>query len=283
MAVAFARPDSLEGVFEELGDDEEAHLLAGGVSLVLLMNSGFLQPSKIVSLANIPGLNFVEVQDENVVLGAGCTHHGLATHPVVRERFPAVSEMFSLIGNVRVRMSGTLGGNLAHADPAQDPAGMLAVLGARVTVAGPDGSRVIAVEDLADGPMSPTLSQGEIITRIHVPSPSEQSRSSYIKFLSGTCDDYATVSIACRLEVDSSGLITDASLAAGAVGPTVVFLTEAARTLVGHRPEKDVLDTLESVVAGMVRPHADRRGSAEYKQLMTGVVAANAVRKAVSI
>jgi aerobic carbon-monoxide dehydrogenase medium subunit len=282
MSVRFHRPETLEQAFEALASDDDAHLLAGGVSVVLLMTSGLMAPSTLVSLDGVDGLDEIRSLEGSLSIGARTTHHELATHPVVAERFAAMGEMFSLIGNVRVRMAGTIGGNLAHADPAQDPAVMLSVLGAKVRVAGPDGERDVAVEELADGPFSPTLAQDEIITQVMVPWPSDASACSYIKFLSGTHDDYATVSVACRLEVDPSGEITSASLAAGAVGPTVVPLEEAARVLVGSRPDTDVLGELERVVAESVSPNPDRRGSADYKRAMTGVVASRAVEKALA-
>lgn len=281
MGVAFARPETLDEALAELRRDDDVHLLAGGVSLVLLMNSGFMHPERIVSLAGVPELRGVTSTDDGLHLGAGSTHHELANDPLVREHLPAAAEMFSRIGNVRVRMAGTLGGNLAHADPAQDPATVLAVLDAVAVVVGPEGTRDVPVEQLADGPLSPTIGEDEIITRVRVPWPSAGVRCSYLKFLSGTKDDYATVSVACRLTLDDAGSVSDAALAAAAVGPTVMVLDEVARLLVGQEVDDDVLARVEEVAAGSVRPHGDRRGSAEYKQAMTGVIAADAVRKAV--
>jgi aerobic carbon-monoxide dehydrogenase medium subunit len=281
VTVAFARPETLEQAFEALHGDEDAHMLAGGVSIVLLMGSGLMAPTTLVSLARVAGMDGIETSGEVLDIGARSTHHTIATDRAVAARIPAAAELFSLIGNVRVRMAGTVGGNLAHADPAQDPVVLLSVLGAQAVVAGPTAERLVAVEDLADGPLSPTLEHDEIITRVRVPWPSDGEVSSYVKFLSGTYDDYATVSVGCRLVRDSSGEVTDASLAAGAVGPTVVMLEQPAQ-LVGTRAEPDVLDELERAVTDSVSPNPDRRGSADYKRAMTGVVAARAVRKALA-
>ena len=278
MSVTFARPETLDEAFTML-DDEEALLLAGGQSLVLLMNIGLLYPEKLVSVAHIPDLQGVAVSDGVLDLGALTTHDVLANHPAVLQHFPAAANMFARIGNVRVRSSGTLGGNLVHADPAQDPPVMLTVLDAQAVVAGPAGQRRIPVQDVALGPFVAAIEHNEIITRVHVPLVEPNISCSYLKFLSGTQDDYATVSVAAKIATDETGKVTDARLAAGAVGPTVVPLLDAAETLHGHRiDDEDVLDMLKTAVREAVSPMPDRRGSADYKREMTAVVAARAVR-----
>jgi len=282
VTVDFVRPRTLDETFEILGSDEDAHLIAGGVSVVLLMGSGLMEASRLVSLDRVVGLDGIQVAEDRLEIGALSTHQQLATHPLLREYFSAAAEMFTSIGNIRVRLAGTIGGNLAHADPAQDPAVMLTVLGATVVVAGPDGERVVPVIDLADGPLSVALAHEEVITRVHVPLPHAGEVSAYTKFLPGTYDDYATVSVACRLRLGASGDIAEAVLAAGAVGPTVVVLADAAQVLVGRHPDPDVLAELEQRVRESVSPHGDRRGSGDYKRAMTGVIAARTVAKALS-
>ena len=282
MTVALVRPTTLRQAHDILSADEDAHILAGGVSMVLLMSAGFLEPSTLVSLDRVAGLDGVAIVDHHLDIGSRTTHHTLARHPLMHELFAATSEMFSLIGNIRVRMAGTVGGNLAHADPAQDPAVMLSVLGAHVVVAGPTGERTVALNDLADGPLSVTLDHTEIITRVRIPLPHEGDSTAYTKFLAGTHDDYATVSVGCRLQLTTSGEVVDASLAAGAVGPTTVRLDDAAKVLIGTQPDSAVLNELARRVSESVTPHNDRRGRADYKRAMTGVVAMRTVEKALA-
>lgn len=275
------RPRELPEAIEELSG-EDAIVLAGGQSLVLLMNTGLVVPERLVSIAGLAELRGVVVGDDGLDIGALCTHRELAEHPVIRRRLPAAARMFDGVGNIRVRNSGTVGGNLVHADPAQDPPVMLAALGAQVAVAGSAGDRRLAVEDVAEGPFWPTIEQGELVTRVHVPWPGENDRMAYIKFLAGSHDDYATVSVAARLTMQD-GVVSTARMAAGAVGPTVAILDAAAEALQGRAPDDpDAQHELGERVRDLVSPSADRRGSADYKREMAGVVARRAVQACLS-
>lgn len=275
--VAVTRPRTLPEALEELAGDE-ALVLAGGQSLVVLMNTGLLVPERLVSIAGLSELRDVQVDDDGLDIGALCTHRQLAEHQIIRRHLPAAARMFDGVGNVRVRSAGTLGGNLVHADPAQDPPVMLAALGAQATVAGPDGHRRLAVEDIAAGPFWPTLNDNELLTRVHVPWPGEHDVAAYIKFLAGSQDDYATVSVGARLSL-ADGVVSAVRMAAGAVGPTVEMLDDAAAVLIGQSPtDEEVLRRLSERVRDSVSPSGDRRGSPDYKRAMAGVVARRAVQ-----
>lgn len=278
VSVRFSRPRTLEDALGQLAD-EDVLLLAGGQSLVLLMNTGLLQPDKLVLITGIPDLQGVSVDGDILEIGAVCTHGELANHVAVTEHFPAAAYMFHTIGNIRVRASGTIGGNLVHADPAQDPPVMLAALDARAVVDGPRGRREVAVEDISLAPLVSVLEHDEILTRVRVPLVGEDTSCSYVKLRPGTNDDYATVSVAARVTLDSSGRVNDARLFAGAVGPAPVSLQDAADLLVGQSSaDEDVLRALRDIARDSVSPFPDRRGSADYKREMTGVAAARAVR-----
>jgi carbon-monoxide dehydrogenase medium subunit len=279
MSVELLRPGTLAEAHEMI--DEDTILMAGGQSIVLLMNTGLLQPERIVLLDLVEELRGIDVTDDGIDIGALTTHQLLARHPAMATMVAATAETFGRVGNARVRSVGTLGGNLVHADPAQDPPVLLAALDATATLVGPGGSRVVATKDLALGPFMPALDEDEILTRVHVPRPAQRTGSAYVKFQAGTLDDYATVSVAACVHLDDSGVVRDARLAAGAVGPTVVPLDEAADLLVGQRTDDaDVLAELREHVSMSVSPLGDRRGSADYKREMTGVVAARAVVQA---
>lgn len=279
--VVLRRPRNLPEALEEL-TDEDALVLAGGQSLVLLMNTGLVVPERLVSIAGLPELQGVEAGDDGVDIGALCTHRDLAEHPLIRRRLPAAARMFDGVGNIRVRGAGTIGGNLVHADPAQDPPVLLAALGAQATVVGPASRRSLMVEDVAEGPFWPALEGGELLTRVRVPWPGESDRAAYIKFLAGSHDDYATVSVAARLTVEG-GVVSSARMAAGAVGPTVTVLDHAAEALQGRTPDDtDAQRELGDRVRDLVSPSPDRRGSADYKREMAGVVAQRAVQACLS-
>lgn len=275
MSQRWHAPQDLPSALELLQDDAE--LIAGGVSLVLFMNLGFLEPVDLVSLAAIPELHGVRRAGGEIVVGAMETHDQLSKDPTLGAVYPAAARMFAGVGNPRVRAWGTLGGNLAHADPAQDPPVMLTALGAHADIVGANGPRSLPVEQLATGPLSVDLDEGEIITSVRIPVPASPPRTAYIKFLPGTQDDYATVSVAAALDIGDDGVIDRARLAAGSVGPTTVPLLRSATALEGQRPDPDVLQALHEAVRDEVSPTSDRRGSADYKREMAGVMAQRAV------
>jgi aerobic carbon-monoxide dehydrogenase medium subunit len=277
VSVEMRWPERLEDA-QALLADEDAHALAGGQSLVLLMNTGLARPRVLVCLDRLRELRGRSIGDEVADIGAACTHHELARDLQLTARIPALGDMFRGVGNIRVRANGTLGGNLAHCDPAPDPPVLLAALGATAVVHGPEGEREVAVEDLALGPLVPALAEDELIVRIRVPLRDEAT-SSYVKFLPGTQDDYATVSVGVCLIRDADGLVTEARLVAGAVGPTARPL-RAADALVGYDArDEDVLAHVAALVEEEVSPTADRRGSVEYKRAMAGEVCRRALRR----
>lgn len=278
MSATFVTPTTLDEVFDELTDDD-AHVFAGGQSLVLLMNTGLFFADKLVSLARVPGLRDVRVEDGKVHLGAMCTHDELSRHPAVAQHLPAAVRMFRGIGNVRVRAAGTLGGNIVHADPAQDPPVLFTAMGGYVTLVGPDGQRRVDVADVSDFPLSTILEPDEVLTSVVVPVTGERVRCTYEKFLPGTKDDYATVSMGARVTFDDAGNVEDVRLAAGAIGGTVVQLHDEARAVVGGRlDDEEAMRALAEAVRESVSPYPDRRGSADYKRHLAGVVAVRALR-----
>jgi carbon-monoxide dehydrogenase medium subunit len=273
--VELTRPSTLEAAFDDLAGGD-ALPLAGGTSVVVLMNTRLLEPSRLVSLGGIPGLTGVRTVDGHVELGAMSTHRDLSRHPVLRAELPRVAEMFGRIGNVRVRAWATLGGNLAHADPAQDPAVLLTALDATVTAQSARGTRQIPVADLADGPYSTILADDELITAVRIPRSAPDARHAYVKFLPRTADDYATVSSAVRVELDGD-IVTAATVVMGSVGPTALTIDGAAAALVRRRLGDDTaLDEMAEAVRGTVTPVSDQRGSREYRREMAGVIARRA-------
>jgi aerobic carbon-monoxide dehydrogenase medium subunit len=276
MTAKFVAARTLEEAFAALAD-EDAVAIAGGVAVGLLSNLGMISAGCLVSISRIPELSGVRLDGDELVIGAAMTHGRLAADPVVRENCPELAEMFGRIGNIRVRAWGTVGGNLALAEPSQDPPVLLAALGAEVEAAGAGGTRRIPVAELGDGPMSTVLGPGELITKVVVPLPTPGERRSYRKFLPKTADDYATVSAAARVRFDGPR-ISSASLFCGAVAPIPVSCDRAAALLRGRTlDDPEQLTDVVSAVRDAVSPVADHRGSADYKREMAGVFAKRAL------
>ena len=250
---------------------EDAHLIAGGTATVLLLRQGLIRPGHVISLRAIGALSGIgPAHDGGLRIGATATHRQAERSADVRALSPALTNAFASVATVRIRNQATVGGSLAHADPAQDPPPMLAALGAAVTAVSPRGARSIAVEDLAVDHFTTTLAGDEIITEVIVPPLAPGTRATYVKFLPRTADDYATVSVAAAMRL-ADGAVADTRIVLGAVGPTPIRARAAEAALAGAKPSRERLAQAAALVRDEVDPLDDLRGSAEYKREMARV------------
>ena len=279
MTFDYHEPRGLEQALDLLSRyGDEAHLLAGGTATVLLMRQGLLRPAHVISLRAIPGLGEVERgADGGLRIGATATHRQVERSGAAYAYSPALVEAFGSVATIRIRNQATVGGNLAHADPAQDPPPMLSALGARVTVVSPRGERSLAVEDLAVDHLTTSLAHDEVITSVVLPPIPSGTRATYLKFLPRTADDYATVSVAATMRLAADGTIADVRIVLGAVGPTPLRLRSVEEALRGRAPDR--VDEAVAMVPDEVQPLDDLRGSASYKREMARVWTARAIAR----
>ncbi|MDP8921994.1 MAG: FAD binding domain-containing protein, partial [Chloroflexota bacterium] len=205
---ALHQPESLAEALDLLAvhGDEDTHVIAGGTSMVLLMTMGLVQPGHVIALRKIPELHGITTEDGGgLAIGALATHRQLELAPEVRAFAPALSETFAQVATVRIRNQATLGGNLVHADPAQDPPPMLIALDASVTLRSRAGERRLPAEELFVDYLTTQLRPGDVLTAVHLPPLAPGTRATYLKFLPRTHDDYATVSVAAALRLDGDG------------------------------------------------------------------------------
>ena len=276
----YRAPESLEEVWaalDEAGDD--ARLIAGGTALLLLMKQRLVRPALLVSLKRLGGLSEIRNEDGALRIGATATHRQVETNQHVRQHFPALAETLRRVATPRVRNQGTLGGNLAHADPNQDPPATLIALDASVRVRSSGGERGVRVDEFFTDYYETALQPGEVLTDILLPLPAAGSGSAFLKFLPRTADDYATVAAAASLRLDN-GVCRDVRLALGSAGPTPIRARAAEAILEGQAPNDSTLRAAAAAVKDEVDPLSDIRGSAEYKREMSEVFAYRALRQA---
>jgi len=202
---------------------EDAHLMAGGTATVLLMRQGLLRPGHVIALRAIDELSGIaRTPDGGLRIGAMATHRAVERSADAFAYSPALTDAFGSVATVRIRNQATVGGNLAHADPAQDPPPMLSALNATVSVRSSRGGRSLPIEELAVDHFTTSLAHGEIITEVILPPIEPGTRETYLKFLPRTADDYATVSVAATLRFAPDGTIAETRIVLGAVGPTPI-------------------------------------------------------------
>lgn len=274
----YHRPQTLEAVLELLsqyGDD--AALYAGGTELLLALKARVLRYDHLIDLKAVASLRGVRADRDAIVIGAMSTHHGLATDPLIARALPALASLSGNVANIRVRVAGTLGGNLCFAEPHADPPALLAAMGATLTLRGPDGERMVAIADFIQGEFTTAREADEVLTKIRVPLPNQGERYAYRNF--GHLERPA-VGVAAGFV--PSGGEPQYRLWAGAIAGAPIRLTSVERALAGVPPENvgDVLPPAAAAAAAELPAHDDLQGSADYKRHLAAVLISRAVKAA---
>jgi carbon-monoxide dehydrogenase medium subunit len=256
---------------EEYGDDVE--FIAGGTSLILMMQQGLVQPQKVVGLGNIKELRGIKrTSDGGLEVGAMTTHRQLETSPEAFAFAAALPQSLGVIATIRIRNQATLGGNLVHADPAQDPPPVLIALDSTVeVVSAGGGARSIPMEEFFTDFFETKLGENELLHSVKIAPMPAGSRLAYKKFLPRTEDDYATVSVAVRLGVDDDGICKDIRIGLGALGVTPLRAKAVEAALLGTKLTASSVKEAAALVRDEVDPLDDVRGSAKYKREMARV------------
>jgi carbon-monoxide dehydrogenase medium subunit len=246
--------------------------MAGGTALILLMQQGLVQPGHVVGLRGVSELQGVRRTAEGgLQIGAMATHRQAETSAEVNAYCPALANNFSRVATIRIRNQGTVGGNLAHADPAQDPPPMLIALGGEAVVASKQGQRRIPLDEFFVDFFETSLQPGEILLSIDLPPLPNNTRVTYKKFLPRTQDDYATVSVAAALRLGADNVCEDVRVALGAAATTPVHAKGVENALRGQKLDAQKIGEAAALVRDEVDPLDDLRGSAGYKREMARV------------
>ena len=258
---------------------DEAKVLSGGQSLLPLLKLRLGQPAHLVDIGRIPGLEYVEERDGTLCIGGRTREAALERSELIRGRYPILADTAAVIADPLVRNLATVGGNLAHGDPANDHPATMIALGARVVATGPKGAREIPVEELFTGLFSTVLAPDEILTEIRVPGPAPRTAGAYLK-LERKVGDFATAASAVQLTLGKGGDVVRVGIGLTNAGPTPVKAREAERYLIGKKLDDATVAEASQLAARAAHPTADRRGTVEYKREMARVLTARALRKA---
>jgi len=275
----YVEPETLDEALALLADDpEDTLVMAGGTALVILMKQDLIRPARVIGLRKLSQLRAVDTAD-GLRLGALATHGALARSAAVRAHEAALARTFAAVATVRIREQATLGGNLAHADPAQDPPVTLLALDATAVAMSKARARRIPLDALFVDVFETSLEPDELLLRVEVPPLPAGARATFQKFLPTTHDDYATVAVATVVATDASGICTHARIALGGAGPVPLRAYDAERSLVGRRLDDGTIREAATLAAAATDPIADLRGSAAYKRAIAGVWTARALRE----
>lgn len=275
----YLEPETLDAALASLAaDPDDTVVMAGGTSVVILLKQDLIRPSRVIGLRRLAPLRAVAATPAGLRLGALASHAALARSDAVRGFAPALAATFAAVATTRIREQATLGGNLAHADPAQDPPVTLLALDATAVARSTRGERRIPLDEFFRDIFETALEADELLTGVELPPLPPGARVAYQKFLPTTRDDYATVSVAAVVATAADGTCTHVRIALGGAGPVPLRALEAERSLLGRGLGGDALREAAALAAAAADPLPDLRGSAEYKRAMVAVWTERALR-----
>lgn len=257
----------------------DAKILSGGQSLIPMMKLRLASPPVIIDINRIDGLSYVRESDGFLCIGALTREADLDQSELIAKRYPILADTAKVIADPLVRNSATIGGNIAHADPANDHPATLIALRAQVVATGPDGQRSIPIDQFFTGLFETALSPNELVTEIRIPIPAAKSGGAYLK-VERKVGDFATAAVAVQVLLDRSGNIEQAGIGLTNVGPTVIQAKQAEDFLRGKKPGSEVFTKAGELAAEAAQPSSDQRGSAMYKKALVKTLTIRGLHRA---
>ncbi len=269
--------DEAIALLEKHGD--EAKILAGGHSLIPMMKLRFASPEHLIDINNIPGLSYIKEEDGYLKIGAMTRESELEESEIIRSNYPIFTDASKLIADPQVRNMGTIGGNIAHGDAANDHPAVMLALRAEVVATGPGGQRVIPIDEFFYGFYMTALQPNEILTEIRIPSIGAGTGNAYHK-LERKVGDYATAGVAAQIAVDGDGVCTYAGIGLTNVNATPLRAARSEEALMGNKLTEEVITAAAQAASEDCNPSTDLRGSEEYKRSMVRVLVKRMINKA---
>jgi len=259
---------------------DEAKILAGGQSLVPMMAMRLVRPAWLIDINEIPALKFVKIETDAVRVGACTRQCTVERDHALAARVPLLAQALAWVGHVQTRNRGTIGGSLAHADPAAELPLAAQVLGARMLLRSAKGTRTLEAEKFFAGPMLTSARPDECLEEIHWPAWSWQHTGSAFTEISVRHGDFAMVAAAAQIAIDGDGRCVRAAFGLGGAGGTPLAFPKIAARLVGTRLDDAVVKDAANAAAAESEPGSDLHASAEYRRHLAGVLAAQALKEA---
>jgi aerobic carbon-monoxide dehydrogenase medium subunit len=263
------QPKTVAEASQMLGEfGETGRLYAGGTELLLAMKHDLLRYEHLIDVKTIPGLNKIELKNDTLSIGGTATHRAIEQSPLVKQNLPVLAQMEKNVANVRVRASGTLGGNLCFAEPHADPATLLLALGAKAHLQTKSARRTVTIDQLITGSYETSLANDELLEGIEIPLPSKSQRVAYLKY---QLKERPTLGLALVLDIDGDN-IKGAKAVVGSVSAVPTQSEKTNRLLAGTKAqvEKQLAEAADAL-AQAADPVDDLEGGADYKSHLIGV------------
>lgn len=270
-AFDYSAPESADGVIETLsqyGDD--ALLMAGGLTVMILLQERLVRPRVVVSLEKIPGLQSIEINGAARV-GAMATHTDVVGSAALGAFAPLLGRACGRVGSPAIRNMGTVGGSVSQADGASDVAPALLALDAEALAVGPDGTRSIPLEHFFEGLFTTALGEREFLTALQIPKPAMGTRTNFVKYTCTSAEAFAAVTVALSVVTGPSGVCEKVRIGLGSVAPIPIRAKAAEELLCANKASPELIAEAAEAAAAATDPSSDGQGSADYKRDMTRV------------
>lgn len=279
-AFEYSRPDTIDealATLHETGD--EGKVLAGGQSLIPLLAFRMARPQHLTDITRVRDLDHVELTEDGVLsLGALATHRSVETHPGLQDRCPAIIEAVSQVGHVAIRNRGTVGGSMAHADPAAEWPALAMIFDGQFHIRSRSGSRTLTPEDMFVSYMTTGLAPDELLVEVELRLPPPTAGTAFVE-VSRRHGDFAMAGAGTVLQVED-GVVAHARVGVMSAGLTAVRGNEAEQMLLGREPTDELLSEAAESIDSVIEPLEDVHGPADYKRHLAKVVTLRALRAA---
>ncbi len=278
---AYQRASSVDQAIKMLEENPDAKIIAGGHSLLPAMKLRLAAPSALIDIARIPELKGISVNG-GVTIGAMTTYRELLESQELKQAVPVLAETAYIVGDTQVRSKGTLGGSLAHSDPAADFTAVMLALGASVTAKGPNGEREVLADDLFVDLLTTSLEPNEIVTSVHLPASAVGAKAAYEKH-AHPASGYAVVGVAAVLTIDGEGTCTAAGVAVTGATSKATRLRSVEDGLVGKKLDADAIAAATANASNGLEINGDVYASEEYRAHLVNVLAKRAITRAAGV
>lgn len=283
-AFDYATPQSVADAVVLLNEHgENALVLAGGTDLIVQLRENRRRAEVVVDIKGISEANELSYDvSTGLTIGAAVPCYRIYGDAAIAAAYPGLMDATSLVGGTGIQGRASLGGNLCNGSPAGDTIPPMIVLGGVARIAGPDGTREVAVEDFCTGPGRTVLANGEFLISLHFPTPEPHSGAYYLRFIPRNEMDIAVVGVGVNVVLsDDHSRFESARIALAAVAPTPLFVREAGDALAGQAVSDESIQKASEIAQAAARPISDMRGTAEYRTHLTGVLTRRVLNGAV--
>lgn len=276
----YLKPGTLKEALAMYAEHDDCKVICGGQSLLIVMRQGMISPEYLLDIKHVTELDYIKFdKKDGLRIGATTTHREIEKSNVIKKNYPVLVSMENKLASIQVRNWGTIGGNLAHADPAGDPAPVLIALKANIRVGGAEGDRTIPLEDFFVDYFETALNKGELALEVHVPPPEPKMGAAYQKF-NLLESDMGVVAVAASVTLNDKGKCKDARIVLGNAGATPKRVKRAEELLIGKAYNENLFAEAGKIASEDCEPVADIHASEEHRRHLLGVLTKRMLKKA---